>query len=174
MKRVVLMSVILAAMAPAVAYDVPNGLTQDGIGNIKIGIQVERLEVLLHDKLGYNQYENHGCSTLTTKLLEPTGLSVMIENKVLTRINVDYVGKSEIPRTIKTDTGIGLGSSEADVLKAYPNARVKPNAADPTWHTIFAEAPDRSKALVFETNGQVVKSMRGGANPAVSYPNGCN
>lgn len=174
MKRAFLVLVLLATTAPAFADDIPNGLNEDGIGNIKVGINVDRLEQLLHDKLGYNQYTNHGCSTLTTRHLETTGISMMIENKILTRINVDYYGKSELPLTIKTDTGLGLGSNEADVLKAYPNAKVKRNAADPTWHTIFVETPDLSKGIVFETDGKTVKSMRAGANPAISYPNGCN
>jgi hypothetical protein len=173
MKRAVLFAVLLASAMPAFAIEFSTNLSEDGLGNVKIGMPVEQIELQFHDKFGYNPYENHGCSMLTTPLLEPTGISVMIEAKHLTRINIDYVGKSALPATIKTSKGIGLGSSEEDVLKAYPNARVKVNPADPTWHTIFAETPDQAKGIVFETNGKAVKSMRAGVNPAISYPNGC-
>lgn len=172
MKRAFLLSILLAA--PALAYDYPTGLSADGIGDIKVGMPVERVEAAIRDKLGYNQFTNRGCSVLTTRQLEPSGISFLIEAKVLARINVDYIGKSEIPATIKTDTGVGLGSSEADVKTAYPNAKVKANPYDPTWHTIVAETPDRSKGIVFETDGKTVKSMRAGANPALNYPHGCD
>ena len=174
MKFARVLPVILAAMfGPALALDIPNGLSQDGLGNVKVGGDIERVENQLHEKFGYTQYANHGCSMLTTKALETTGLSFMFEDKILTRINVDFYAKSPIPLTIKTDTGIGLGSREEDVLKAYPGAKVKPNPADPTWHTIISETPDRTRGIVFETNGETVKSMRAGLNPAISYANGC-
>lgn len=174
MKRAFLVSFLVAAAAPAFALDYPNGLSPDGIGNIKIGMSSDRLEAVLHQSTGYSQYTNHGCSILTTPALEPSGISLMIEKKVLTRINLDYVGKSEIPATIKTDTGVGLGSTEEEVKKAYPNAKVKVNPADPTWHTIIDETTDHAKGIIFETDGKTVKSVRAGANPAISYANGCN
>lgn len=175
MKRAVVLSAILAAAVPALAQDYPTLLSEDGIGNITIGMDVERMEVLLHDKTGYNRYENHGCSTITTKSLAPTGISFMIENKLLTRVNVDYYAKDPRPLAIKTAEGIGLGSREEDVVKAYGDrAKVKPNPQDPTWHTIAVEERDRSKGIVFETDGKTVKSMRAGRNPAISYPLGCS
>jgi|WetSurMetagenome_2_1015567.scaffolds.fasta_scaffold793199_1 hypothetical protein len=174
MKRVLALSVLIAAAVPALAYDYPKGLSADGIGTVKVGLNIDRVEAILRDKLGYNQFNNRGCSVLTTKQLENSGLSFMIESNILTRVNLDYVGKSEIPATIKTDTGLGLGASEEDVKKAYPGARVKANPADPTWHTIFADTPDRLRAIVFETDGVKVKSIRAGAYPAVATSNGCN
>jgi hypothetical protein len=174
MKWALLFPAVLALAIPAVADDLPRNLGPDGLGDIKIGMPVDKVELLLSNKLGYNPFANRGCSVLTTPKLEPTGLSLMIESRRLTRINVDYVGKSPIPETFKTDAGIGLGSTEQDVLKAYPDARVKANPADPTWHTIIADVPDHSKGIVFETDGKTVKSMRAGSNPAISYANGCD
>ncbi len=174
MKRVFVLSVLLAATVPALAFDYPNGLSMDGIGNVMIGTDIDRVEMLLRGKLGYSQFENHGCGVVTTPTLESTGLSFVIEAKKLTRVNVDYYAKSPLPLTIKTDTGIGLGSSEADVMKAYPNAKVKLNPADPTWHTITDESPDRTKGIVFGTDGKTVKSMRAGATPTVNYANACS
>ena len=172
--RVLVLSAVLLAACSALAEDTSWVLSQDGIGPVKIGMDDEQLDHFLHTRLGYNRSENHGCMTVISKQLAPRGVTFMIESKYLTRINVDFYGTDPRPLTIKTDAGIGLGSSEEDVLKAYPAARVKPDPADPTWHTIFVESPDRSKGLVFETNGKTVKAMHGGANPAISYPNGCN
>lgn len=173
MKRALVLSVFLVAAVPAMAADFPNGLSMDGIGKITIGMDIERVEMLLRERLGYDQARNHGCSVVTTPALESTGLSFTIESRKLTRVNVDYYAKSPLPLTIKTDTSIGLGSNEDDVLKAYPGAKVTPNPADPTWHTITAEAPNRTKGIVFETNGKTVKNMRAGATPAINYADGC-
>lgn len=157
----------------AMAQDYPHVLSVDGIGSIKFGMNNEQVERILHEKTPYNQFANHGCSQFTTPALEPTGISFMIEQKRLTRINVEYYGTDPRPLTIKTDAGVGLGSTEEDVRKAYPNAVVKDNPADPTWHTIVAETPDHSRGLIFETDGKKVKSMRAGENPAIAYANGC-
>ena len=164
----------LAVAGGALADDVLSPLSMNGIGPLKVGAQQEIVERYLHDKLPYNQYANHGCSTVSTQQLEPTGLSFMLEKKILTRINVDYYGTDPRPLEIKTDTGVGLGSSEDDVRKAYPGAVVKPNPADPTWHTIVMETPDHTRGIIFETDGKTVKSMRAGENPAINYANGCN
>ena len=174
MMRALVLSFVVLAACPALAEDAPWILSQDGIGPVKIGMDYELIERYLTTKLGYSPYENHGCSTVISKFLAPRGVTFTIDAKHLTRINVDYYGTDPRPLTIKTDAGIGLGSSEEDVLKAYPNARIKPLPADPTWHTIFVDSPDLSKGLVFETNGKTVKSMRGGANPAISLRNSCD
>lgn len=174
--RVLILSAAMAAMLPAfaLAQDTPWVLSPDGIGPLKIGVDDSTMERHLHTRLGYNRYKDRGCSTLITKELAPTGLSYTIESKYLTRINLDFYSNDPRPLAIKTDTGLGLGSSEEDVLKAYPDAQVKPNELDPTWHTIIALSPSRTKGIVFETNGKTVKSIRAGLTPTIYPPNPCN
>jgi hypothetical protein len=174
MKYALVLSIVLAAAAPALADDSLNDLSPNGLGKLKVGMTFEKVELQIGEKLGYNQYEHGGCSLLTTKKLEPLGISVMVESKVLTRVNVDYFSKSELPQTIKTDAGVGLGSTEADVIKAYPGARVKPNPGDPSWHTLIVETPDHAKGIVFETDGKTVKSMRAGMYSAIAFADGCS
>jgi len=174
MKRMLgLVAAVMIAPA-ATAQDYPHVLSVDGIGNIKIGMNPEMMERYLHEKTPYNQFANHGCSQFTTQKLEPTGISFMMEKKRLTRINVEFYGTDPRPLAVKTEAGIGLGSAEEDVLKAYPGAIIKANPADPTWHTVVAETPDHSRGLIFETDGKTVKSMRAGENPAIAYINGCS
>lgn len=174
MKRVLVLSTLLCTACPAAADDAPWVLALDSIGPLRIGQNVDTVERYLHTKLGYNAYENHGCSTLVNKEMAPLGISYTIEARLLTRINVDFYANDPRPRLIKTAAGIGLGSTEEDLLKAYPNARIKPNPLDPTWHTIFVDNPERTHALVFETNGKTVKSMRSGLVPNVNPPSACN
>lgn len=168
-----LIFVILFAGAAAAAEPGPV-LSVTGLGKAELGMPVDRVERELSDKLGYSPYDNHGCSVITTHKMEPTGVSVVIDTKILTRINVDFYGTDPRPLDIKTGEGIGLTSSEEDLTKAYAGRmRIEKNELDPTWHTIYVDAPDRKSALVFETNGKTVKSMRTGYYPGIIGHNGC-
>ncbi len=165
---------LMVSGAIALADEVAPVFSADGYDAIKIGMNPDQMERILRQKIGYNPYTNHGCSSFTTPQMEPIGLSFVIDQKQLVRINVDYYSASSQPRAIKTAAGIGLGSSEEELLKAYGTAAVvKPNPADPVWHSIVVESADHSRGLIFETDGKTVKSMRGGSYPAISYPNGC-
>jgi hypothetical protein len=148
-------------------------LSQDGIGPAKVGINIDHLQNAIQEKLTYDAARSGGCSRITNKHLGPMGLSFTIESGYFTRVDVEFYGTDPRPLLIKTEAGIGLGSREEDLLKAYPGARTKPNQADPTWHTITVEAPDRTKGIVFETNGKTVKSMRAGDYRAISHTNEC-
>jgi hypothetical protein len=172
MKRAVIFAV-LGSIAFGAEPD--SVLTADGLGTVEIGMTLDRLERVLHSKLAYNPYANHGCSIVTTPQMEPHGVSFTIERKVLTRINLEFYGTDPRSLITKTDTGVGLGSPEEDVTKAYAgHVRITPNAADPTWHTLFVDKPDRSRGIVFETDGKKVKSIRAGAYPTVAASTSCN
>lgn len=174
MKRVVLFVALVAVCGTAMAANPDTDLSADGVGNIKIGMPIDALERIVHGKLPYNEYANHGCAVVSTKALEPWGLSFMIEDNHLTRINVDYYDNNTEPTAIKTAAGIGLGSSEADITKAYAGrVRVKPNSQDPTWHTLYVDEPDHTRGMVFETNGKTVKSLRVGQYPSIESQTGC-
>jgi len=176
MKRSLALSLVLVALAgrPAFAGEVESWvLSPDGIGPATVGINVDHLQNALQEKLTYDGARHGDCSRITNKNLAPMGLSFTIESGYLTRVNVEFYGTDPRPLLFKTEAGIGLGSREEDLLKAYPGARLKPNPADPTWHTVIAESPDHTRGMVFETNGQTVKSIRVGDYRAISHLNEC-
>lgn len=173
MKRALILSAAMLSMA-AGAQDFGTLLSENGVGEIAIGAAADKLTIALRGPIRYDPYLNGGCSVITTKSLEPTGISLQIEKKTLTRVNVDYYATDPRPLAFKTAAGIGLGSSEADLLKAYPKARIKPNPADSTWHTVFVDSADGTRAMVFETNGVSVKSIRVGEYESVVRASGCN
>jgi hypothetical protein len=174
MKRILYVAVLCAVCAAAWGEEPNRALSALGLGDIEIGIPVDKLERMVHGKVPYNPFNNHGCSTVTTPAFEPRGISFMIEKKRLTRINVDFYGTDPRPLDIKTDMGIGLRSSEENLLKAYAGrTRIEKNALDPNWHTIYVDEPDKLRTIIFETDGQKVKSIRAGEYPGVSNPAGC-
>lgn len=162
-------------LSGALAEDAEPVLSAEGYANIKIGMNPEQMERVLHQKIAYNPFENHGCSLFSTPQMERIGLSFVMDHKLLVRINVDYYSANSQPRAIKTAAGIGLSMSEEELLKAYgATAVVKSNPGDPTWHTVFVDSTDHRSGLVFETNGKSVKSMRSGAYPAIANENACS
>ncbi len=172
MKRAFLFAVLFAGSGVASAAAV---LSANGYGDVKIGMKIDQVERVLHSTLAYNPYANHGCSITFNAQMEPYGISYVIDNKVLTRINLDFTTTDERVLTVKTDTGIGLRSPEEDVMKAYAGrVRVQPNSGDPSWHTLYVDEPDQSRGIVFETDGKKVKSIRAGAYPAITYQEPCS
>ncbi len=158
----------------ALADDPAPIFSANGYGDVRIGMKVEQMERVLHQKLPYNPFDNHGCSLFTTPQMELIGLSFVMDHKELVRINVDYFSASSQPRAIKTADGIGLGSSEEELLTAYgAAAAVTPNSGDPTWHTVTVDSADHGGGLIFETDSKTIKSMRGGSYPAIALPSGC-
>jgi len=174
MKAGLALACLMVSGVMALADEAPPVLSAEGYGALKIGMNDEQAERALHEKLTYNPFTNRGCSLFTMPQFEAVGLSFVMDHKKLVRINVDYFSASSKPRAIKTAAGIGLGSSEEELLKAYGSAAdVKPNPGDPTWHTITVDSSDHTGGLVFETDGSKVTSMRGGAFPSIALLNGC-
>lgn len=161
-----------AALSFTGAFAADPMLSFDGYGVLKFGMAADQIERILQNEKPYNINASSECRQFTIPQFAPAGLSFVIEGKKLVRIDVDF-GTATKETTARTDTGIGLGSAETDVLKAYPAAVIKHNPDDPSWHTIIAETPDHSRGIVFETNGKTVKSIRAGIRDVVSSVEGC-
>ena len=79
---------------------------------------------------------------------------------------------------MRTDSGLGIGSTEAEVSAAYPGrVEVLPHAYGPedgTWHYLRVLDPSRSDvAIVFDTDGEKVISVRTGFVGPVDWVEGC-
>jgi len=173
--RIAVVLFILASCGATYAAVPVAPLSLDGMGEVKFGMSVDDLERALNDAMPYSPYANHGCSVVTVASSEAWGLSYTIEDNQLMRINVEYYGSDQRAQPIRTDTGVGLGSSEEDVTKAYAGRiRITPNPEDPAWHTLTVDAPDHARGIIFETDGKAVKSFRAGLYPAVGLPSSCS
>ncbi len=79
-------------------------------------------------------------------------------------------------RGYETVAGVGIGSTEAEVKRAYePFVRVTPHAYT-DGHYLIASSPQPSLSgyrIVFETDGERVTSYRAGRLPEVEYIEGC-
>lgn len=100
----------------------------------------------------------------------PRGVSVMIENGVAVRADVDSVGP-------ETAEGIGIGSTEAAIRAAYGQhltIQLHKYQWEEGWrYFIYMPPGDSLNAAVFETDGQKVRSFRVGRRPQVVYAERC-
>jgi len=143
-------------------------------GKIAVGASTEKLASVLRQPVP-TPFSPSACFIFSPQgMAADTGLSFVIEDKHVTRINLDYYGAEPEPLSIRTVAGIGLGTAEDDVMKAYAGrARVEPDSGDPTWHYIYVDGPGGETGLRFDTDGSKVKSMHAGEYPALNYKQGC-
>jgi len=91
----------------------------------------------------------------------------MIERGQLTRIEVSAEGSP----TTQTESGIEIGSSLAELRRAYgAKLLVERNTQGDRF---ILNAPDHRRAIIFETDGRVVTTFRVGIYPSVTYNEGC-
>ena len=150
--------------APAGAWQ----LSEAGIGPVRVGMTVAEAAATLPGG-GAPHPETQECAYVGLSGL-PVGVSLMTEGGRVVRVDVDDSS------AVATARGARVGWTEAQVLAAYPGARVQPHKYEDGHYLIaIPGAPaDTTHRIVFETAGGVVKRFRGGVTPAVEYVEGCS
>ena len=94
-------------------------------------------------------------------------VTFMVVDERIARIDIDGPG-------LLTHAGVGVGSTEAEVLKAYASrATVEPHPyTAPEGHYIVI-APEGGRGAIFESDGARVLSFRVGETDAVRWIEGC-
>ena len=102
----------------------------------------------------------------------PPGTSLMAIQGRIERVDIDTTG-------ILTRSGVGVGSTEDEVRRAYPgHIRTEPHPyTGPEGHYLIfvpRDPADTAFSLIFETDGAKVINYRAGHQPAVGYIEGCS
>jgi len=142
-------------------------------GPIMVGMSLRQVRLALGDQAA--SMEGNApeaaldeCAYLSSRAL-PKGIGLMLERGRVVRIDVRQPG-------IYTASGIGVGSTEADVKRTYSDRiSVKPHKYIDGHYLWFnpTDKEDRALAMVFETDGIHVTSFRTGTAAAVSLVEGC-
>ncbi len=158
----------LSTYSLATADPPPWVLTADSAGPLKIGMTLSEASQTLGTKLDIDPSDPDaiGCSELDVPHMP--GMGMMFENKRLTRIEVFK------PSHLRTASGIGIGSTEAEVKAKYtpiddqPQAYVDLPAKNLTWW-----AKKDVSGIRFETDLKGhVNAIFAGTN-AITYIEGC-
>lgn len=161
-----------APLAPASAV-----LGPDGYGPVRIGMSVAEASAALGQTLapdGVIDEDTEACHTLHIEgQPENQRLTFMIEQGRVTRVS-DYGDADSMSPAADTAAGIGVGSTDAQVRAAYPNAVETPaKYNEPPAHDLTVWTTPNQNGLRFEINerGQVWAVHAGG--PSIQYVEGC-
>lgn len=160
-----------AAPTPAKpAQPAPRALTAAGYDTIRIGMKAA-------DAKNYTLTGGQGFEE-TCKIMdvrEEPGIYVMVENGTITRISTAYSADGP-PSSVRTDRGIGVGSTEEEVRAAYSPLREEGNhyVEAPAKYLTFGGA-GKQPGLRFETDTtRKVAEVHAGREPALGYVEGCS
>lgn len=143
-------------------------LRADGIGPLRVGMTVAEADRAVG---GLDRTAGLEACDYVRPKRGPAGVSFMVEEGRIARVDVGDSAR------VMTVAGIRPGESETAARQAYPQARVQPHKYDDRGHylVVLPAAPaDTLHRIVFETDGRVVTTMRGGLYPAVEYVEGCS
>ena len=162
---VALVIVVLAAATASAQFGMAR-LTLDGFGPVRIGMtEAEAREAVSDLAIGTDREVDPGCYFLSSP--GDRSVSFMIERGKVVRIDIDDPHHWTL-------SGVHIGTTEADAQAVYRGRlRVQPHKYDQTGHYLILKSSDGTSALVLETDGKRVTSMRAGAEPAVEYVERC-
>jgi hypothetical protein len=161
---------VTEAPPPPAPSPAATALRVDGFGDVRIGMTLAEAEGVLSTTM-QSDPPSEGSTCTYAFATQLPGMGFMLEEGVIVRIDV-------LDDSVKTPEGVGVGSSEADVLSIYgARATVLPDKYDPMGKNVeVAETNPRNPPLlyVFETDGTMVTDYRAGRVPQVQYVEGCS
>lgn len=159
---------LCAGVTSAPAAPAPT-LTRTSLGKITLGMSVAQATRASGIRFTVGDPSNPYCryARSTDRRL---GVWLMLTRR-------GQVARFDVARPlIQTAATVGVGSTEAAVVIAYPKAIVRPHKYVRRGHEIWVGARPTARsgaALVFETDGKRVTHVRAGKLPQVGYVEGC-
>lgn len=152
-----------SATAGPDVLDPTDVLRPDGIGPVRFGMTLDEARTAAGVELtAFSDDLGNGCGYVRVRSGSPDLSFMVIEDRV---VRVDGGNQT------RTEAGVGVGSTEAQVQAAYPSATTSQHQYDTSGH--YLTVSQGAVSLVFETDGTRVTQLRGGENGPVSYVEGC-
>ncbi len=138
-------------------------LSTQALGPVAFGTPLSQVEISLGQAMRLDEADNPECSFIAFKALPK--VRFMVEKGVIVRADVD----PEIANT----SGIRVGDTEDQVRQKHADVKVEPHRHIPGARMLTVNGAGKS-ALVMESDGTKIISVRAGLQPSVSYSEGCS
>ncbi|HEV2759042.1 MAG TPA: hypothetical protein VGV86_05685, partial [Acidimicrobiales bacterium] len=174
---------LTATTVPPPATTLPERLSADsrlrldGVGPVRVGMTLKEASAAAGVPIRLLETPSDpGCRYAAPDRASGTGdeLGFMVVDGKIVRIDVGIMG----PDRIRTVSGVGKGSTEAEVLATYPGRiRVQPHPYTPNGRYLVyvpSDAGLRHLSMIFETVDGEVRSFRSGFAEQVSWKEGCS
>ena len=152
-------------------------LSLDGVGPVRVGMTLKEAAAAAAVPIRLlDTPSDPGCRYAAPDRASGTGdeLAFMVVDGRIVRIDVGIMG----PDRIRTVSGVGKGSIEAEVQATYPGRiRVQPHPYTPNGRYLVYVPGDpglRHLSMIFETVDGEVRSFRSGFAEQVSWKEGCS
>lgn len=149
-------------------------LKPDAFENVRVGMSVDAAETSLGSGLDPRAAADpQACVMAKRSDGKDPNILYMIEGGKIVRIDVKAAA-AQGEKAVTTQFGIGIGTSEAELERAYGSKAVQephPYTYEEGGHLYIVE--DGANAIIFETANGKVESFRAGAHPQVDYKEGC-
>jgi hypothetical protein len=137
-----------------------------GFGPIVVGTRAADVTALLNRVPDARDADPEGCDQVA--LARVPSLTVMVVGGVIVRVETKDA-------SLRTWSGVRVGDSEAKALKRYAGrVEVTGHRYVDGGHYLTVRSAGRRHALVLETDGKTVTSVRAGLVPAAEYVEGCS
>jgi hypothetical protein len=158
---------LLAGLLALPAVAAPPSLTPSGFGTIKIGMREAAAK-----QLGLRPAADDGANSFDCRIHAVPrypGLYVMAERGVVTRVTIGA------PSRLRTDRGLGIGSSEEDVRRAYGSALQSQTAAydEEPAHDLTFWIAGKKRGILYETDQQGRVTFIRAGGKSIQYIEGC-
>jgi hypothetical protein len=173
-------------------------LSWQGVGPVRLGMTVAEAEQALGTKLAPVALPfSKECYVTGRADGKDEALSYVVENAKIVVMTIFLPGDKQPNPNIVDANGVGVGSTEADILRGYKQAK-KEQAPDfretaeqlaefakerarhgvtdpepPPHFWIVAESPDHRRAIIFKTQDEKVLHLRVGLKPQVMSSEDC-
>jgi hypothetical protein len=143
-------------------------VTADSVGSIRFGMTPRQAATAL----GLDSapaFPDSSCDYWTPQGAPP-GVSFMVENGAIVRVDVDSPG-------VKSAGGLAVGSPAGTVRSALAGQLLdQPHKYEweAGWRYLSAFSADSTHAMVFEVDSFAVRNYRAGLLPAVGYVERCS
>ena len=137
-------------------------LSSQAVGPVTFGTTLSELEISLGQAMRLDEADNPECSFVSFKAVPK--VRFMVEKGLITRAEAD----AEIANT----TGVRVGDTVDQLKQKHADVKVEPHKKKPGGHLLTVPGGSNT-AIVMESDGTKITSVRGGLQPSVSSYEGC-